>query len=181
MDTYGWLFDPKRCIECSACEAACKQWNKAPVGAGIRLRRVRIFEDGVFPQTKVVALSMACNHCDNALCTRVCPVQAMHKRPDGIVVVDTEACAGCGQCFQFCPYGAPQMDKAVRKTYKCSMCADRIDQNLMPACATVCPTGALQWGKWEEIAGQGADCVSHFNSPSLTQPHIRFQSVEWGS
>jgi Fe-S-cluster-containing dehydrogenase component len=61
------------------------------------------------------------------------------------------------------------------------MCVDRIEQNLMPACATVCPTGALQWGKWDEIAGKGAEQMEHFNSPSLTRPHIRFQSAEWQS
>lgn len=181
MDTYGWLFDPKRCIECSACEAACKQWNKVPTGAGIRLRKVRTYEDGEFPQTKVIAISMSCNHCENALCTKVCPVKAMVKRPDGIVVVNAAACVGCGLCTEFCPYGAPQMHGATRKIYKCTMCADRIDQNLMPACATVCPTGALQWGKWDDIASRGEERMAHFNNPALTRPHIRFRSAEWQS
>lgn len=179
MDTYGWLFDPKRCIECSACEAACKQWNQVPSGVGIRLRKVRTYEDGVFPNTKVVAISMSCNHCENALCVRVCPSKAMHKRPDGIVVVDTAACLGCGQCTQFCPYGAPQMHMPTRKIYKCTMCADRIEQGLKPACVTVCPTGALQWGKWGEISSIGAERMEHFNNPALTKPHIRFHSTAW--
>jgi Fe-S-cluster-containing dehydrogenase component len=179
MSTYGWLFDPKRCLECSACEAACKQWNQVATGINVRLRRVQLYEDGVYPQSKVMALSMSCNHCENALCARACPVKAITKRADGIVIVDTDKCLGCGQCYQFCPYRAPQMDMATRKTYKCTMCADRIDAGLMPACATICPTGALQWGKWDEISAKGDARVNHFNNPALTRPHIRFASVEW--
>jgi len=115
------------------------------------------------------------------LCVRVCPAKAMHKREDGIVLVDIERCLGCGQCAQFCPYNAPQLNLATRKTYKCTMCADRLAQDLQPACATVCPTGALKWGKWEEIAIQGSERTGHFNNPALTRPHIRFQSADWQS
>jgi Fe-S-cluster-containing dehydrogenase component len=34
MESYGWLLDPKRCIECRACETACKQWNQVEIGVG---------------------------------------------------------------------------------------------------------------------------------------------------
>lgn len=179
MPNYGWLFDPRQCLECNACEAACKQWNKVPIGADIRLRRVKTIEEGVYPNARVLAFSLSCNHCENALCTKVCPVRAMHKREDGVVVVNTDACTGCGQCFKFCPYGAPQMHITARKTFKCTMCADRLDQNLMPACATACPTGALQWGDWSQISKKGVDRIDYFNDPSLTRPRIRFQSAEW--
>jgi hypothetical protein len=43
----------------------------------------------------------------------------------------------------------------------------------------MCPTGALQWGKWEDIAGQGTDRVYGFSA--LTQPHIRFVTEGWGA
>lgn len=49
MPTYGWLVDPKRCIECRACESACKQWNGVETGLNVRYRKVNVREAGTFP------------------------------------------------------------------------------------------------------------------------------------
>ena len=38
MGTYGWLIDEKLCIECRACESACKTWNQVETGVGVRWR-----------------------------------------------------------------------------------------------------------------------------------------------
>lgn len=181
MDTYGWLLDPKRCIECRACEAACKQWNQVETGGNIRLRLVRLEEQGRFPNVRVLALSLACNHCENPNCVKACPVKALYRREDGIVVQDRDKCTGCGECAAFCPYGAPQVDftKTERKMRKCDMCAERIEQDLQPACATLCPTGALQWGKWSEIQDAGSAAIDGFTNPAYTRPHIRFLSPAW--
>lgn len=181
MKSYGWLFDPKRCIECSACEAACKQWNQVDTGVNVRWRRVRRQESGTFPAVQVTAVSMACNHCENAFCQKVCPVRAVWRRDDGIVLIDVDRCVGCGQCYVFCPYGAPQLNPATRKTTKCTMCFDRIEQGLQPACATICPTGALQWGEWSEIQGRGVDRIPGFQFPRQMQPHVRFVKETWRS
>ena len=68
VSSYGWLIEPKRCIECSACETACKQWNQVETGVNVRWRRVLKLETGTFPNVSVTALSMACNHCENVFC-----------------------------------------------------------------------------------------------------------------
>lgn len=175
METYGWLLDPKRCIECRACESACKQWNGVETGVGVRYRQVRIYESGTFPEVRQQALSGACNHCDTAWCLMVCPVKAIWRRSeDGVVLIDREKCVGCQQCKAFCPYDAPQFNLRTRKMEKCTMCFDRIDQDLQPACSTLCPTGALTWGKWSEISQQGVAQVPNFANPNNTKPHIRF-------
>lgn len=179
MNDYGWLLDPKRCIECSACESACKQWNNVETGVNVRYRKVRLQEFGVFPHARVQALSIACNHCENAYCVSVCPVKAISRRADGIVVVDTNRCVGCTLCGMFCPYDAPQYHAVTRKMQKCTMCADRVDEGLTPACASACPTGALQWGKWDDIAAQGAAAIEGF-SPYQVAPRIRFVTAGWG-
>jgi DMSO reductase iron-sulfur subunit len=181
MTSYGWLFDPKRCMECGACEAACKQWNGVETGVNVRWRRVLRMERGSFPQVSVLALSLSCNHCENAFCMKACPVKAIRRREDGIVLLDESRCVGCGQCYMFCPYGAPQLNLATRKSSKCTMCADRIDQGLQPACATNCPTGALQWGRWEEIVNRGSDRIGRFVYPMQMKPHIRFVTEPWQS
>ncbi len=180
MATYGFLLDPKRCIECRACEAACKQWNGVETGVNVRYRKVRVSEAGKFPAVQTQALSIACNHCENAFCMKVCPVKAISRRDDGVVLIDQSKCVGCRECEQFCPYDAPQFNSHTKKMEKCTFCADRIDQDLAPACVAMCPTGALQWGKWEDISQTGAARVTGFNNPALTRPRIRFVTSPWG-
>ena len=176
---YGWLLDAKRCIECRACESACKQWNQVDTSANVRFRRVRVQESGTFSAPSVVALSLACNHCEEATCVKACPMKAISRRSDGIVVIQQNLCAGCQLCAKFCPYGAPQFHTTLKKMQKCTGCYDRVDAGMSPACATLCPTQALQWGKWEDIQNQGTAQVTGFSDPSLTKPAIRFLSTTW--
>lgn len=180
MPFYGWLFDPKRCIECRACESACKQWNGVDTSVNVRYRRVKVVESGKYPQPVTVAVSMACNHCENALCVKVCPTHAMWRRDDGIVVVNQEACIGCQLCARFCPYGAPQLNVTTGKTEKCHMCLDRVDEGLQPACATVCPTEALRWASWDEIRAQGSPVIPGYGPSSTSSPRYRVVTTGWG-
>ncbi len=180
MTRYGWLLDAKRCIECRACESACKQWNQVETGVNVRFRRVRTVESGTHAAPTAVALSLTCNHCIDATCIKVCPVKAIQRRPDGLVIIDQATCVGCRLCEKFCPYGAPQFNEATRKMLKCTGCFDRVDAGWAPACATLCPTEALRWEKWEDIQNTGTDRVTGFSNPALTKPAIRFLSTTWG-
>lgn len=178
MPQYGWVLDYKRCIECRACEAACKQWNG--LETGIRFRRVRIYESGQYPKVQSQALSLACNHCENPLCLKACPTKSMYRHPaTGAVLIQQETCIGCGLCSDFCPYGAPQLNTKTMKMSKCTMCSDRLEQGLDPACVTLCPTGALQFGRWEDVENQGTDRAPNFPNPATTQPSIRFINPSW--
>jgi Fe-S-cluster-containing dehydrogenase component len=71
-------------------------------------------------------------------------VQAYTKREkDGVVVHDQEKCIGCGNCIRSCPYGAPRYNPVEKRAEKCSLCHERLDADLQPACTQACPTGAL--------------------------------------
>jgi len=177
--SYGWLLDPKLCIECRSCEAACKQWNGVDTFVGVRLRQVRVREMASYPEPKLQVLSLACNHCEVPWCLMVCPVKAIKRRADGIVYIDPDVCVGCQFCAKFCPYRIPTFNPVKHKMEKCTMCFDRIDQGLQPACANNCPTGALKWGKWEDIADKGEGKVDGFTDPQYTRPHIRFITQGW--
>ncbi|MBI4903986.1 MAG: 4Fe-4S dicluster domain-containing protein [Acidobacteria bacterium] len=178
MPKFGWLLDAKRCIECRACESACKQWNN--LDTGVQMRRVRTFETGTFPQVRTKALSLACNHCDDPACISVCPVKALSRvEATGAVVQDHAACIGCQQCVRVCPYSAPVYDTKTRKVFKCTMCVDRTAEGLLPACATLCPTGALKYLPWEEILASGASESTENFPSSATKPRIRFVGELW--
>jgi Fe-S-cluster-containing dehydrogenase component len=94
-----------------------------------------------------------CNHCDNAPCVEVCPVDATYLTEDGAVLVDPEVCIGCGYCVQACPYGAryiyPENGPNERMrgiVDKCTWCYHRIQRGLEPACVMACPTKARLFG-----------------------------------
>jgi anaerobic dimethyl sulfoxide reductase subunit B (iron-sulfur subunit) len=178
MPQYGWLLDEKRCIECRACEAACKQWNN--LDPGIQFRKVRTFEIGKYPAVKTQALSWACNHCDRPYCMFVCPTKAISRRAaDGAVLIDPAKCIGCGVCQDFCPYGALVLNPKTKKMMKCTMCVDRLDAGLQPACSSICPTGALQFVPVEEMEQKGNVETTNFPYPHSTRPRIRFVENTW--
>jgi formate dehydrogenase iron-sulfur subunit len=64
------------------------------------------------------------------------------------VVFNSNRCIGCRACMQACPFLIPKYDYESRAPliHKCTFCADRIEAGLKPACATVCPTGAISFG-----------------------------------
>ncbi|MBL4918160.1 4Fe-4S dicluster domain-containing protein [Szabonella alba] len=163
----GLVIDLDTCVGCHACVTACKGWNDQGYGAplsdqeahgadpsGTFLNRVHSYQ--VSPPEAVpftVHFPRSCLHCDDAPCVTVCPTGASYKRiEDGIVLVNEDACIGCGLCAWACPYGAREMDKAAGVMKKCTLCVDRIYNETLPevdrepACVRTCPTGARHFG-----------------------------------
>jgi Fe-S-cluster-containing dehydrogenase component len=140
----AFAIDHHKCIGCHACTVACKSENDVPVG-DFRTW-VKYTEVGSFPAVKRHFAVLRCNHCTNAPCVTICPVTALHKRPDGIVDLDRDACIGCKSCLQACPYDALYLNEDTGGAEKCHFCAHRIEQNLEPACVVVCPERAILVG-----------------------------------
>jgi Fe-S-cluster-containing dehydrogenase component len=94
-----------------------------------------------------------CLHCVDPACASACPVRALEKTPSGPVAYHANRCIGCRYCMVSCPFGVPQYqyDKKVPYVRKCTFCADRQAKGLAPACTEVCPTGALLFGRREEL------------------------------
>jgi anaerobic dimethyl sulfoxide reductase subunit B (iron-sulfur subunit) len=148
--TYAFYFDSSSCTGCKACQIACKDKNELPLG--VLWRRVYEVTGGEWTQTGDAwtnsiysyNLSIACNHCVYPKCAGVCPVDAYQVRPDGIVLINTQKCIGCGYCAWACPYDAPQPDKFAGHMTKCNLCYDNLDAGLPPACVAACPMRCLE-------------------------------------
>jgi len=138
---YGFVIDHRKCIGCHACTVACKSENDVPVG-DFRTW-VKYTEIGTFPSVRRHFAVLRCNHCTNAPCVTICPVNALEKRDDGIVDLNRDACIGCKSCLQACPYDALYLNEDTGSAEKCHFCAHRVEQNLEPACVTVCPERAI--------------------------------------
>ena len=165
----GLVIDLDTCVGCQACVTACKGWNDAGIGlsdqdpygaspSGTFLNRVHSYQVAV-PDgpAQVVTFPRSCLHCDNAPCVTVCPTGASYKRAeDGIVLVNEDACIGCGLCAWACPYGAREMDAAQGVMKKCTLCVDRIYNETLPevdrepACVRTCPTNARHFGDFAD-------------------------------
>ena len=167
----GLAIDLDTCVGCQACVTACKGWNdqgygaplsdQSPYGAdpsGTFLNRVHSYEvQPADAPAQLVNFPRSCLHCEAAPCVTVCPTGASYKRAeDGIVLVNEDACIGCGLCAWACPYGARELDPAAGVMKKCTLCVDRIyNDNLLeedrePACVRGCPTGARHFGDFAD-------------------------------
>lgn len=141
---YGFVLDQRRCIGCHACTVACKSENEVPLG-DFRTW-VKYTEVGAFPAVRRHFAVLRCNQCTSAPCVTICPVTALHKRPDGIVDLDKDVCIGCKACMQACPYDALYLNEDSGGAEKCHFCAHRVEQGLKPACEVVCPETAIVSG-----------------------------------
>jgi len=138
---YGFIIDNRKCIGCHACTTACK--SEHDVAVGVNRTYVKQVEKGEFPNTRRIFSVMRCNHCTDAPCVEICPVEALYIREDGIVDFDNNRCIGCKSCMQACPYDALYIDPKTKTAAKCNYCAHRVEVGREPACVTVCPEHAI--------------------------------------
>jgi formate dehydrogenase iron-sulfur subunit len=100
-------------------------------------------------------MSDVCKHCVNAPCLEVCPTGAIIRTEFDTVYIQPDTCNGCRDCLTACPFGVihiagPENEgKGIAK--KCTLCYDRLQNNLVPACAKACPTESIQFGPIEEL------------------------------
>ncbi len=188
---FAYALDLSRCIGCRRCVYACVAENnqsRRPQVHWIRVARMEAergldlahadyyYESDRVPEPGHFYVPIACQQCRNPPCTRVCPVGATWREPDGIVVVDYEWCIGCGCCMAACPYGArhfnwaepdlPPGDLNPDTHYlgnrprpkgvveKCTFCIQRVRTGRYPACVEVCPVGARKFGNLLDPHGE---------------------------
>ncbi len=148
---YGLVFDLRRCIGCHTCVIACKMennldgqysWMQVVTSNGALVD----IPTGKYPQLSLSWQPTTCMHCQEPPCLESCPEDAIHKRPDGIVLIDKEKCTGCQLCLPACPYEVIQFNTPENVAEKCTLCSHRVDQGLLPFCVKECVWGAIHFG-----------------------------------
>jgi formate dehydrogenase iron-sulfur subunit len=95
--------------------------------------------------------SDVCKHCTSAACLDVCPTGALFRTEFGTVVVQPDVCNGCGYCVPACPFGVIDRREEDGRAWKCTLCYDRLKDDMEPACAHACPTDSIQFGELDEL------------------------------
>jgi len=98
-----------------------------------------------------IFMSDVCKHCTNAGCLDACPTGALIRTEHETVVLQPDVCNGCGYCIPACPFGVVDRDHIDGRAGKCTLCYDRLEDGLEPACAKACPTDSIQFGPYDEL------------------------------
>ncbi|HET9719774.1 MAG TPA: 4Fe-4S dicluster domain-containing protein [Solirubrobacteraceae bacterium] len=186
----GFFTDTSLCIGCKACEVACKTWNEVPedvlgftgnsydnsgsLGAD-RWRHVAFIEQQPVQEAdsfRWLMSSDVCKHCTEAACLDVCPTGALFRTEFGTVVVQEDVCNGCGYCVPACPFGVIERREPDGRAWKCTLCYDRLKEDMEPACAQACPTKSIQFGEHDELRARARRRVEHLRAQGLADARL---------
>ena len=198
----GFFTDPTVCVGCKACEVACKEWNEVPddgftwsgnsydntgrLGAST-WRHVLFLEQDRQKGNQIVGsasddpfrwifLSDVCKHCEEAGCLEACPTGSIVRTEVGSVFVQNDICNGCGYCVVSCPFGVidrrPQPLPDAGGAFKCTFCYDRQKSGLVPACAKVCPTESILFGRLDDLRARAAQRVTQLHQNGYSDAQL---------
>jgi formate dehydrogenase iron-sulfur subunit len=190
---YGFFTDTSVCIGCKACEVACKEWNQLQGDSPAFLadsfdntgsldaqnwRHVKFIEH-VPDQSSTsgngaawLMMSDVCKHCKQASCMEVCPTGAIIRTEFDTVFIQQDVCNGCRNCIAACPYGVIGMNQQTGTAHKCTLCYDRLQGGLEPACAKACPTQSIQFGPLADLQKKADVRLAALQSQGQTQAQL---------
>ena len=193
----GFFTDTSVCIGCKACEVACKEWNLVPEDGPLRLtgdsydntgalgastwRHVAFVEQQRGDQgLRWLMSSDVCKHCSSAACLEVCPTGALFRTEFSTVVVQADICNGCGYCVPACPFGVIDRREDDGRAFKCTLCYDRLRDDLQPACATACPTDSIQFGELGELRERARERVATLHDAGVAEARLYLDDEDDG-
>ena len=166
-----FAIDVAKCNGCYGCQIVCKDehcgndWR--PYAApqpetGQFWMRIDEKTRGQVPVVKVSYTPVLCAHCADAPCAAACPAGAYVRRDDGLLLIDPDACTGCGACVEACPQGAVYLNADLGIAQKCTGCAHLLDNGWdVPRCVDACAHEAILWGEEADLADflEGAEAL----------------------
>jgi len=154
----GVLVDVTCCTGCNKCVGACADVNQLGASEfmiqqspdGLSARRWSSIVES--PEGSEYVRKF-CRHCLEPACVSACPVGAMYRTPEGVVLYDSQKCMGCRYCMMACPFGIPryEWESPTPLVQKCTLCYSRLEQGELPACVDTCPEGVLTFGERSEL------------------------------
>lgn len=196
MTKLGIAIDLERCVGCHTCANACKMQNNVPTGMlwnRVTTEGCDVIDGavGTYPNLTRTFLPVACQHCENPACQRVCPTGATYKDDKGRVEIDYDKCIGCRMCLAACPYtgvrsfnweepayyadfalGDADAAKHEKHTVeKCIFCTQRVARGEQPACVADCIGRARHFGDLDDPNSEVSKLLA---SREYTQLHAEF-------
>jgi formate dehydrogenase iron-sulfur subunit len=189
---YGFFTDTSVCIGCKACEVACKQWNLLSGHEPSFLdgfdntgqldsqnwRYVQMIDNvpdvtlGTGQGKAWLMMSDVCKHCQHASCMDVCPTGAIIRTEFDTVFIQADVCNGCRNCISACPYGVIGIDEETNVARKCTLCYDRLQGGMEPACAKACPTQSIQFGPLDELQERADKRQADLHSQGVAEANL---------
>ena len=191
--SYGFFTDTSVCIGCKACEVACKEWNQLPskpegflgdsldnTGTldGQTWRHVKFIDNvpdetlGVGDGKAFLLMSDVCKHCQHASCMDVCPTGAIIRTEFKTVFIQEDVCNGCRNSSAACPYDVIDIDADRNVARKCTLCYDRLQGGMEPACAKACPTDSIQFGPLDELHRRADERLATLHSQGIKEANL---------
>jgi formate dehydrogenase iron-sulfur subunit len=102
----------------------------------------------------------------------VCPTGAIIRTEFDTVFIQPNVCNGCRDCIAACPYDVIGIDENRGVVQKCTLCYDRLQGGLEPACAKACPTESIVFGTVEELRATARRRVSDLHDQGITQARL---------
>ena len=173
MSKHAMVIDLNRCVRCRTCYVVCKRQRNLfahPRDENhpyeyYALRFVE-WEWGRYPAVRRAFVPVQCMCCDEPLCLRFCPADAIGRASQGEILVNRERCNGCGICAKVCPFGALYIGPDG-KADACDLCLDRLEAGLAPKCVEECPAGARFFGDLDNPEGKVAKAVASCEAKPL--------------
>jgi Fe-S-cluster-containing hydrogenase component 2 len=125
--------DPDKCVGCQICEFACSMATEKVFNPSkSRIRVVRM--------NQLTNMAVACRLCEDPPCVAACPRDALTQSEEtGVILVDKDACNGCGWCIEACDYGAIMLHPDSKVAFVCDRCKGKG----VAQCVKWCPEEAL--------------------------------------
>jgi formate dehydrogenase iron-sulfur subunit len=121
-------------------------------------------------------MSDVCKHCVNAPCLEVCPTGAIMRTEFDSVYIQEPVCNGCRNCVSACPFGVIHMsgleNEGKGTAKKCTLCYDRLQHGLTPACAKACPTESIQFGPISDLKVRAQKRVEELHAMGLDEARL---------
>ena len=149
MERKVLVFDPYLCTGCMYCMTACSTFNEGSTSLSkARLQIIR--HEGhaitrIEEEDELIFLLVACQQCEDAICSGVCPTSALKRDVStGAMVIHRNKCVGCRMCLMNCPFGAISFNLRKKQVFKCELCSGD------PQCVKFCQSQALKFIPVEE-------------------------------